>query len=154
MTGLPLVFFVFTICLAKSSIVLLVETACTALADKLHVPRFAGSSSPARQKTDRKDAELLLKLMLEDRFPRTWIPSAENRDLRQLLWHWHRLVQMRTRIMNQLQALAMNEGKHWKKKLWSEPGRAEFEKLSLAFRASRRRQELLESEAADFGVLL
>ncbi|MGB2618672.1 MAG: hypothetical protein WBC57_15930, partial [Candidatus Acidiferrales bacterium] len=33
------------------------------------------------------------------------------RDLRQLLWHRHRLVQMRTRIMNQLQALAMNEGR-------------------------------------------
>jgi hypothetical protein len=29
------------------------------------------------------------------------------------------MVQMRTRIMNQLQALAMNEGKHWKSKLWS-----------------------------------
>jgi transposase len=61
-----------------------------------------------KQKTDRKDAQLLLKLMLEDRFPRIWVPSPENRDLRQLLWHRHRLVQMRTRIMNQLQALAMN----------------------------------------------
>jgi transposase len=97
-----------------------------------------------KQKTDRKDAELLLKLMLEDRFPRIWIPSPENRDLRQLLWHRHRLVQMRTRIMNQLQALAMNEGKRWKKKLWSEQGRAELEKLALAPWASRRRQELLE----------
>jgi len=28
--------------------------------------------------------------------------GRENRDLRQLLWHRHRLVQMRTRIMNQL----------------------------------------------------
>jgi transposase len=59
------------------------------------------------QKTDRKDAELLLKLLREDRFPRIWTASPENRDLRQLLWHGHRLVQMRTRIMNQLQALAM-----------------------------------------------
>ena len=42
-----------------------------------------------KQKTDRKDAELLLKLMLEDRFPRIWAPSPENRDLRQLLWHRH-----------------------------------------------------------------
>jgi transposase len=97
-----------------------------------------------KQKTDRQDAQLLLQLMLEDRFPRIWVPSPENRDLRQLLWHRHRLVQMRTRIMNQLQALAMNENKCWKKKLWSERGRAEFEKLPLAFWASRRRQELLE----------
>jgi len=97
-----------------------------------------------KQKTDRKDAELLLKLMLEDRFPRIWVPSPENRDLRQLLWHRHRMVQMRTRIMNQLQALAMNEGKRWRSKLWSQPGRTEFEKLVLGPWASRRRRELLE----------
>src|SRR5215470_9849456 len=97
-----------------------------------------------KQKTDRKDAEFLLKLMREDRFPRVWVPSPENRDLRQLLWHRHRLVQMRTRIMNQLQALAMNEGQRRKKKLWSKQGRAELEKLALAPWATRRRNELLE----------
>ena len=59
-----------------------------------------------KQKTDRKDAQLLLRLMREDNFPQIWVPSPENRDLRQLVWHRHRLVQMRTRIMNQLQALA------------------------------------------------
>src|SRR5262249_11550755 len=91
-----------------------------------------------KRKTDREDARLLLKLMLEDRFPRIWVPSPENRDLRQLLW------QMRTRITNQLQALAMNEGKRWKKKLWNEQGRAQLEKLPLGFWASRRRRELLE----------
>ena len=61
-----------------------------------------------KQKTDRNDAALLLKLLVEDNFPRIWVPGPENRDLRQLLWHRHRLVQMRTRIMNQLQALAMS----------------------------------------------
>jgi transposase len=97
-----------------------------------------------KRKTDREDARLLLRLMREDRFPRIWVPSPENRDLRQLLWHRHRLVQMRTRIMNQLQALAMNEGKRWKSKLFSQKGRAEFEKLALGPWASRRRSELLE----------
>ena len=77
--------------------------------------------------------ELLLRLMREDNFPRVWVPSPENQDLRQLLWHRHRLVQMRTRIMNQLQALAMNEGYRWRKKLFSERGPAEFEKLPLGF---------------------
>ncbi len=38
-----------------------------------------------KQKTDRQDAELLLRLLLENRFPRIWVPSPENRDLRQLL---------------------------------------------------------------------
>jgi transposase len=97
-----------------------------------------------KQKTDRKDAQLLLRLMREGNFPRVWVPSPENRDLRQLLWHRHRLVQMRTRIMNQLQALVMNEGVRRKTKLWSAEGRAELEKLVLAPWAGRRRRELLE----------
>jgi transposase len=97
-----------------------------------------------KQKFDREDARLLLRLLRENNFPQIWVPDAENRDLRQLLWHRHRLVQMRTRIMNQLHALAMNEGYCWKKKLFSEKGRAQLEKLALAPWASRRRQELLE----------
>ncbi len=40
-----------------------------------------------KQKTDRRDAHLLLKLLIEDRFPDIWVPSPENRDLRHLLWH-------------------------------------------------------------------
>src|SRR4051794_8242837 len=63
-----------------------------------------------KQKTDRQDAQLLLRLMMEHRFPRIWVPDAPNRDLRQLLWHRHRLVQMRTRVMNQLHVVALNEG--------------------------------------------
>ena len=97
-----------------------------------------------KQKTDPNDARLLRSLLLENNFPKIWVPGPENRDLRQLLWHRHRLVQMRTRILNQLQALAMNEGQRQKKKLWSEPGRAQLEKLPLAPWASRRRQDLLE----------
>jgi transposase len=82
-----------------------------------------------KQKTDREDARLLLRLMQKNNFPQIWIPSPENLDLRQLLWHRHRLVQKRTRIMKQLQALAMTENKRWKSKLWSERGLAEFERL-------------------------
>jgi transposase len=97
-----------------------------------------------KQKTDRQDAQLLLRLMVEDRFPRIWVPSPENRDLRQLIWHRHRLVQMRTRAMNQIQATAMNEGVRRKKALWSKAGRKQLEALLLAPWATRRRQDLLE----------
>jgi len=97
-----------------------------------------------KQKFDREDARLLLRLLRENNFPQIWVPGPENRDLRQLLWHRHRLVQMRTRIMNQLHALAMNEGYRWKKKLFREQGRAQLEKLALAPWASRRRRDLLE----------
>jgi len=97
-----------------------------------------------KQKTDRQDAQLILKLMLKDDFPRIWVPSWENRDLRQLLWHRHRMVQARTRIMNQLQAVALNEGLRCKKRLWREAGREQLEAFRLAPWASRRRRDLLE----------
>ena len=97
-----------------------------------------------KQKTDRLDAQHILKLMLKDDFPKIWVPSWENRDVRQLLWHRHRMVQTRTRIMNQLQAAALNEGLRYKKTLWREAGRQQLESLSLAPWASRRRHDLLE----------
>ena len=96
-----------------------------------------------KQKTDRQDAQLILKLMLKDDFPRIWVPSWENRDLRQLLWHRHRMVQARTRIMNQLQAVALNEGLRCKKRLWRTE-RQQLESFRLAPWASRRRRDLLE----------
>jgi transposase len=97
-----------------------------------------------KQKTDRQDAQLLLQLMMEDRFPRIWVADADNRDLRQLLWHRHRLVQMRTRVMNQLHVVALNEGLRRKKALWRPTGRRELESLLLARWAGRRRQDLLD----------
>jgi transposase len=97
-----------------------------------------------KQKTDRWDAQHLLQLLLEDRFPRLWVPSPENRDLRQLLWHRHRLVQMRTRIKNQLQAIALNEGVRRQHRLWSQAGRAQLESFALAPWAARRRHDLLQ----------
>jgi transposase len=97
-----------------------------------------------KQKTDRQDAQLVLRLLLEDRFPRIWVASWENRDLRQLLWHRHRMVQARTRIMNQLQAVALNEGLRCKKRLWREGGREQLDSFRLAPWASRRRRDLLE----------
>jgi transposase len=97
-----------------------------------------------KQKTDRQDAQLILQLMLENRFPQIWVPNWENRDLRQLLWHRHRMVQARTRLMNQLQAVALNEGLRCKKRLWREHGREQLESFRLAPWASRRRRDLLE----------
>ncbi len=97
-----------------------------------------------KQKTDRQDAQHILSLLLKDDFPSIWMPSWENRDLRQLLWHRHRMVQARTRIMNQLQAVALNEGLLCRKKLWRERGRQQLESFPLGPWASRRRHDLLE----------
>jgi transposase len=103
-----------------------------------------GTKRVRKQKTDRQDARLILQLLMENRFPKIWVPNGENRDLRQLLWHRHRMVQMRTRIMNQLQAVALNEGLRCKKKLWRPQGREQLESFRLAPWASRRRRDLLE----------
>jgi len=102
------------------------------------------ASCERKQKTDRRDAELLLKLLVENRFPRIWVPTAAERDGRQLLLHRHKLVRMRTQVKNQLQALALNQGVQRKWKLWSESGRKQLESLPLLPWANRRRAELLQ----------
>ena len=120
------------------------------LLGELHIELWIGDATVIRAKrgrkpkTDRQDAQHILKLMLKDDFPRIWVPSWENRDLRQLLWHRHRMVQARTRLMNQLQAVALNEGLRCKKKLWREKGRKQLEAIRLAPWASRRREDLLK----------
>ena len=96
-----------------------------------------------RQKTDRRDARHILKLLIEQRFPRLWTPSVEQRDLRQLLIHRHKLVEIRTRVKNGLQHLALNRGLQKKSRLWSVRGRADLEKLPLAGWTARRREDLL-----------
>jgi transposase len=98
-----------------------------------------------KQKTDRRDAEHLLQLLLENRFPKIWVPSLEVRDVRQLLVHRHKQVQARTRTKNQLQAMALSQGVQKKWKLWTKLGRAELEQLPLLRYAAERRQRLLEA---------
>ena len=97
-----------------------------------------------KQKTDRRDAEQLMHLLLEDRFPKIWVPSLEVRDVRQLLVHRHKQVQARTRSKNQLQAMALSQGVQKKRKLWTQTGRAELEQLPLLPYAAQRRKKLLE----------
>jgi transposase len=97
-----------------------------------------------RQKTDTRDAEHLLDLLRTHRFPRIWVPSPQERDLRQLLKHRMKLLGMRTSVRNQLHALAMSQGVCRKKKLWTQEGRRELKALTLDPWASQRRQALLD----------
>jgi len=97
-----------------------------------------------KQKTDTRGALHILNLLMEDRFPRIWVPSAAERDVRQLVRHRHKLVRLRTSVMNQLHALAMGQGLCLRKKLWTTVGRQKLESLSLDPWASNRRKELLE----------
>ena len=97
-----------------------------------------------KQKNDRRDAQHILTLLREGRFPRLWRPTAEQRDVRQLLIHRHKLVEMRTRVKNALQHLAMNRGMQKKRQLWSAAGQKAFRALALPGWAGCRRADLLE----------
>src|SRR6516225_10993831 len=97
-----------------------------------------------KQKHDRRAAALILKLMVENRFPKIWVPTVGERDLRQLLMHRQHLVRMRVRIKNQLQHIALNQGWQKKRKLWSEAGLKLLRSLELEPWARQRRDTLLE----------
>jgi transposase len=96
-----------------------------------------------KQKTDRRDAGHILRLLMENRFPRLWVPTAEQRDLRQLLIHRHKLVEIRTRVKNGLLHLAMNRGVTKPSRLCGVRGRADLQRLALDGWCARRREDLL-----------
>jgi len=89
------------------------------------------AKEPRKQKHDRRDAEHLLNLLVKGDFPRLWLPSAAERDARVWLEHRHQLVQMRTRTLNGLQAVALNHGLCLRQKLWTKHGQTELQKLPL-----------------------
>jgi transposase len=100
------------------------------------------ASDVRQQKHDRRDAALLLRLLMENRFPRIWTPSSAEKDLRQLLIHRHKLVRLRAQTKNGLQHLAMNQGLQKKRRLWSKAGQEALRELALQPWASRRREDL------------
>lgn len=120
------------------------------LLEKLGQELWVGDAARIRahevrdQKHDPRDAENILDLLYAGRFPRIWVPTLEERDLRQLLVHRMKQVRARTQVKNQLHYLAMSQGLCRKRKLWSARGRAELESLVLLPWAARRRKELLE----------
>src|SRR5437773_461845 len=85
-------------------------------------PAKIRAAEPRKQKHDRRDADLLLKLLMENRFPSIWMPSKELRDLRALLCHRHQWVRTRTRVQNALQAMALTNGLRRGRSLWSQEG--------------------------------
>lgn len=79
-----------------------------------------------RQKNDRKDADLILDLMLKQEFPRLHRQSLESSEVLRALRYRHKLVRMRTMIKNSMQALAISAGLPLKKKLFSRNGRLQL----------------------------
>jgi transposase len=100
------------------------------------------AACPRKQKTDKRDARHILKLLVEDRFPDVWQPPEENENLRQLLMHRCRMVRMRTRIKNQLDSMAKSEGL-LSKRVWCPMRRNQIEALPLAGWNVERRRDLI-----------
>jgi transposase len=96
-----------------------------------------------KQKTDQRDAGHILRLLMEGRFPALWVPTIAERDARQLIVHRHKRVQLRTRVKNQLHALALNQGLRLRWKLWSQEGLEQLRALPLLPYAAARRADLL-----------
>ena len=101
------------------------------------------ASAPREQRTDKRDARHILRLLVENRFPAVWQPSAGNEEQRQLLLHRCRLVRMRTRIKNQLDSIAKSEGLTGSRS-WSAQRRGQIEGLPLTGWYSQRRADLLQ----------
>lgn len=72
-----------------------------------------------RQKNDRRDASLILDLLLRGEFPQVHRPPFEGREVLRLLRYRHKLVQMRKRAKNSLQALAFGAGSARRSRLLS-----------------------------------
>ena len=105
-------------------------------------PAQIRAAEPRKQKHDRRDADLILKLLVENRFPAIWMPTTELLDLRALLLHRHQWVRMRTRIQNALQAIALANGLRRGSSLWSYDGQTAIAFLPLAPHTAYRRSAL------------
>jgi transposase len=105
-------------------------------------PASIRAAEPRKQKHDRRDADLILKLLAEKRFPAIWLPTRELLDLRALLLHRHQWVRMRTRIQNSLQAIALANGLRRGAGLWSHDGQNKIARLPLLPHTADRRSAL------------
>ena len=106
-------------------------------------PAEIRAAEPRRQKSDRRDSRLLLKLLAENRFPAIWMPSREQRDLQILLRHRDQFVRIRTRVQLSLQAVALNHGVRRGHALWTRTGQDALRSLPLAAHAGEQRDALL-----------
>ncbi len=73
-------------------------------------PATIRARARSRHKSDKRDAELLLDLLLKNEFPVLWRRSAENQQILEVLQLRNRFVRQRTQTYNRLQALAHSCG--------------------------------------------
>src|SRR5712691_7268400 len=95
-----------------------------------------------RQKNDRRDADLILELMVRGDFPRLHRYSRESREVLQQLRYRQRLVKMRTMVINSLLYMASSRGVSLRSTLQSQRGQARLRQLALPGPLAQQRDEL------------
>jgi len=90
-----------------------------------------------KQKNDKKDANLILQLMVENRFPRLHRRSARSREILKQVGYRHKLV-MRTMAKNSVKAIALGAGLVKRSQYYSQAGRQKLEMLNVTASVSRQ----------------
>src|SRR5436190_11415658 len=85
-----------------------------------------------RQKNDRRDAELILDLMLHEEFPRLHRPAPESREVLRMLRYRQKLTKLRTMSKNSLQAIALQAGLAKGSRLFTRDGQAELSTAEMS----------------------
>jgi len=85
-----------------------------------------------RQKNDRRDAELILDLMVHDEFPRLHRPAVASREVLRMLRYRQKLTKLRTISKNSLQALALQAGLAKGKHLFTRDGQQELSAVAMS----------------------
>ena len=85
-----------------------------------------------RQKNDRRDAELILDLLIHDEFPRLHRPSPQSREILRMLRYRQKLIKIRTMGKNSLQALALQSGLAKRSHLFTKTGQQELRTATMS----------------------
>src|SRR5260221_7214502 len=85
-----------------------------------------------RQKNDRRDAELILDLMLHNEFPRLHRPTVQSREVLRMLRYRQKLIKIRTMSKNSLQAIALQSGLAKRSQLFTKDGQRQLAQAEMS----------------------
>jgi transposase len=98
----------------------------------------------SRHKNDRRDAELILELMLHDEFPRLYVLPQQSREVLRMLRYRQKLIKMRTMVKNSLQALALQSGLAHGSHLFSQAGQQDLRMAPMSPAMAWQREQWLQ----------
>jgi transposase len=97
-----------------------------------------------RQKNDRRDAELILDLLVHDEFPRLHRPLMKSREVLRMLRYRQKLIKIRTMGKNSLQALALQSGLAKRSQLFTQAGQQELLAAAMSPAMQWQREQWLQ----------